>query len=97
MHIAIPQRIEDRRQRHWLDTTGEVSLAEIAALTRACPRAEILVLPPLCPVGLSPYDFSASSALIERAAANTPAWLAAGGLERPGLPHELTPHEHAVI
>jgi NTE family protein len=60
-------------------------------------RAEILVLPPLCPVGLSPYDFSASSTLIERAAANTRAWLEAGGLERPGLPHELTPHEHAVI
>jgi hypothetical protein len=44
MHVAIPQRIEDRRQRHWLDTTGEVSLGEIAAVARACPQAEIVVL-----------------------------------------------------
>lgn len=44
LHIAIPQRIEDRRQRHWLDTTREVSLSDVAALARACPQAEILVL-----------------------------------------------------
>lgn len=60
-------------------------------------RVEIVVVPPLCPVGSSPYDFSASGALIERAAQSTRAWLAAGGLERPGLPHELGPHEHEVI
>ncbi len=59
-------------------------------------RREILVVPPLCPVESSPYDFSASPALIERAAKTTRAWLAAGGLERPELPHQLTPHEHAV-
>jgi NTE family protein len=55
---------------------------------------EILVVPPLCPVGASPYDFSASASLIERAAASTRSWLAAGGLERPNLPHELIPHAH---
>jgi NTE family protein len=60
-------------------------------------RVEIVVVPPLCPVESSPYDFSASAALIERAAASTRAWLAAGGLERPGVPHELTPHAHEVI
>lgn len=60
-------------------------------------QVEIVVVPPLCPVETSPYDFSASGALIERAAASTRTWLAAGGLERPGVPHELTPHEHEVI
>jgi NTE family protein len=59
-------------------------------------RREIRVVPPLCPVESSPYDFSASRALMERAAKSTRAWLAAGGLERPGLPHELTAHEHVV-
>lgn len=44
LHLAIPVRLEDRRQRHWMDTSGEVSLAEIAALACACPEAEILVL-----------------------------------------------------
>jgi NTE family protein len=60
-------------------------------------RAKIVVVPPLCPVKSSPYDFSASAELIERAAANTRTWIAAGGLERAELPHELTPHEHEVI
>ena len=54
-------------------------------------------LPPLCPVESSPYDFTASRALIERAETNTRTWLDAGGLERPDLPHELTPHEHALV
>jgi uncharacterized protein len=44
LSIAIPLRLEDRRQRHWMDTTGELSLAEVAALARACPEAEIVVL-----------------------------------------------------
>jgi uncharacterized protein len=44
MHVAIPIRLEDRRQRHWLDTTEEVSLAEVAALARACPEAQLVVL-----------------------------------------------------
>jgi NTE family protein len=55
---------------------------------------EILVVPPLCPIETSPYDFSAAASLIQRAAASTRAWLAAGGLERPNLPHEILPHEH---
>jgi uncharacterized protein len=44
LHVAIPLRLEDRRGRHWLDTTSEVSLSDIAGLARACPEAEILVL-----------------------------------------------------
>lgn len=44
MYLAIPLRLEDRRQRHWLDPTEEVGLPEIAALSRACPEAELLVL-----------------------------------------------------
>jgi NTE family protein len=59
-------------------------------------HAEILVVPPLCPIETSPYDFSAAPALIARAATSTGAWLDAGGLARPELPHELTPHEHAL-
>jgi hypothetical protein len=44
LHVAIPLRLEDRRQRHWMDATDEVSLPEIAGLARACPDANILVL-----------------------------------------------------
>ena len=59
-------------------------------------KVEIVVVPPLCPIESSPYDFSASRSLIERAATSTRLWLAAGGLERPDLPYELRPHEHAL-
>jgi len=59
--------------------------------------AEIFVVPPLCPIETSAYDFSATASLIERAAASTRAWLAAGGLERPDLPRELTAHPHEPI
>jgi predicted TIM-barrel fold metal-dependent hydrolase len=44
LHVAIPLRLEDRRQQHWMDNTAEVSLAQIAELARACPEANIIVL-----------------------------------------------------
>jgi predicted TIM-barrel fold metal-dependent hydrolase len=43
LHVAIPLRLEDRRQQHWMDTTAEVRLGEIADLARKCPSAEFLV------------------------------------------------------
>ncbi len=60
-------------------------------------KAEIVVVPPLCPIESSPYDFSASRSLIERAATNTRMWLEAGGLKRPELPYELSPHDHLLL
>jgi predicted TIM-barrel fold metal-dependent hydrolase len=44
LHIAIPLRLEDRRQQHWMDTTAEVSLRDVAELARACPEANIIAL-----------------------------------------------------
>ena len=44
MHVAIPLRLEDRRQQHWMDVSPEVRLTDIAALARACPEAKLLVL-----------------------------------------------------
>ena len=44
LHVAIPLRLEDRRQQHWMDATAEVALADVATLSRACPEAEIVVL-----------------------------------------------------
>jgi NTE family protein len=41
-------------------------------------RADIRVVPPLCPVRVSPTDFSQSAALIEAARTATRQWLAAG-------------------
>ena len=60
-------------------------------------KAEIVVVPPLCPIKTTAYDFSESEALIRRAAASTRTWLKTGGLERTEIPHELAPHDHLTI
>jgi len=50
--------------------------------------------PALCPLVVSPYDFSATSELIERAARSTRHWIERGGLERQADPQELAAHGH---
>jgi NTE family protein len=58
------------------------------------PGIEYFVVPPLCPLVGSPYDFSRTTDHIERAVASTDAWLEQGGLTRGGIPHEMRPHSH---
>jgi NTE family protein len=55
-------------------------------------KAEIVVVPPLCPVKVTPYDFSQTRDLMDRAEASTDKWIAEGGLESEGIPHQLYPH-----
>ena len=57
----------------------------------------IRVVPPLCPLSVQAFDFSSARELIERAARTTHDWLARGGLEHGGVPHELPAHTHEVI
>ncbi len=57
-------------------------------------RAEIAIVPPLCPLDVSPYDFSRGGDLIDRAAAATEQWLAGGKLARREIPATLAPHTH---
>lgn len=57
-------------------------------------RAQIYVVPPLCPLDVSPYDYTQCAQLIERAAQKTRAWLSDGGLERALIPSELREHAH---
>ena len=58
------------------------------------PGIEYFVVPPLCPLVGSPYDFSRTADHIERAVASTDAWLERGGLTRGGIPQEMRPHSH---
>ena len=58
------------------------------------PGIEYFVVPPLCPLAGSPYDFSRTGELIEWAARSTDTWLAAGGLEQPGVHAQLSIHKH---
>ncbi|MDN0075429.1 patatin-like phospholipase family protein [Crenobacter sp. SG2303] len=58
------------------------------------PQAAIHVIPPLCPLNTSPYDYSQCGRLIELAAERTRQWLRDGGLETPTLPSSLLEHHH---
>jgi NTE family protein len=58
------------------------------------PEIEYFVVPPLCPLVGSPYDFSRTADHIERARQSTDAWIANGGLTLREIPHELRPHDH---
>jgi len=53
------------------------------------------MVPPLCPLDHSAYDYSHGAALIDAARASTRLWLGAGGLEREGFPGALEVHSHA--
>jgi len=55
---------------------------------------EILVAPNLCPLVTSPFDFSQTEPLMARAATETRAWIAEGGLTQPQIPVALSPHSH---
>lgn len=66
----------------------------VSELEDLSPDIEYCVVPPLCPLAGSPYDFSRSSDLIASAIRNTDAWLARHGLEQKHIPGELRPHDH---
>ncbi len=55
---------------------------------------DIVVVPPLCPLGVSPYDFNSVGALIDRGHQSTVDWLSAGVEQVDGVPHQLPPHTH---
>jgi NTE family protein len=58
------------------------------------PDIEYYVVPPLCPLVGSPYDFSRTAEHISRSIEATDAWLANKGLEQSEIPSELRPHDH---
>jgi len=66
----------------------------VSELEGLSPDIEYFVVPPLCPLVGSPYDFSRSADHIERAIRSTDAWLAQDGLEQSGIPDEMRLHSH---
>jgi NTE family protein len=63
-------------------------------LERISSDIDVHLVPTLCPLAVSPFDFSASAELMERAADEAKKWIAGGGLERRARPQELSPHRH---
>ena len=65
----------------------------VTDLERYSGQVEIVTVPPLCPLTVSPYDFSRGGELIARAAAQTRRWLDQGGMGKHRIPGALRPHE----
>jgi NTE family protein len=63
-------------------------------LERLPEDIDVHLMPTLCPLAVSPFDFSASRELIERAARSSKKWVEEGGLTRRARPQELSPHRH---
>jgi NTE family protein len=63
-------------------------------LERLPEDVQVHLVPTLCPLEVSPFDFSASRDLIERAAQSSRQWIDEGGLTRRARPQELAPHRH---
>lgn len=57
-------------------------------------QATIHLAPHLCPLTVSPFNFSQGAALITRAADATAAWIASGGLASPSRAEDFQ-HDHA--
>ena len=55
---------------------------------------ELRIVPSLCPLERSPYDYSAGATLIARAKASTRQWLEDGGLDEAAIPAQLHEHHH---
>jgi NTE family protein len=69
----------------------------VADLESLGPEVEYHVVPPLCPLVGSPYDFSRTVDHIDRAVESTDAWLTQNGLgaaTQSKIPGELFPHGH---
>ena len=66
----------------------------VSELEGLSPSIEYFVVPPLCPLVGSPYDFSRTADHIECAIQSTDAWLAQSGLEQGRIPQEMRPHSH---
>jgi NTE family protein len=71
-----------------------ISRQLVAELEGLDPSIEYFVVPPLCPLVGSPYDFSRTADHIERAIATTDAWLAEHRLQQGKIPEEMRPHSH---
>ncbi|MHB8588411.1 MAG: patatin-like phospholipase family protein [Candidatus Dormibacteraceae bacterium] len=65
----------------------------VESLERCSKKAEVKVVPPLCPVTVSPVDFGHAAELIARARESTARWLGQGEPLRASL-KRLQPHNH---
>jgi NTE family protein len=64
---------------------------------RFSTMARLSVIPPLCPLSVSAGDFSHTAELVDRAEKQTLRWIDEQGLDEPGVPARLRPHQHGAV
>ncbi|MGH2405520.1 MAG: patatin-like phospholipase family protein, partial [bacterium] len=90
--IEAPPRVAIAIALHALNLLVMQQLEKDVA--RLSHLTQLIIVPPLCPLITTPYDFSRSTELIRRAEATTRLWLAQGGLHAHGDVHGLLAHGH---
>jgi len=71
-----------------------ISRQLVSELEDLGPDIEYFVVPPLCPLVGSPYDFTRTADHIARAIEATDAWIEQNGLQEGNIPHGMRPHDH---
>jgi NTE family protein len=61
---------------------------------RYAGQARITIVPPLCPISASVFDFSHTDSMIQRAEVQTRDWLEKGGMDSDGPLHVSLAHHH---
>ena len=90
--LAAPPRTAIGIALHGLNLLIAQQLKD--AVRHARHDADIRVVPPPCPLDVSPYDFGRAEELIDRGEELTRQWLAQGVELVDGVPHQLPPHSH---
>lgn len=92
--LRVPPRSAIAHATHAL--TLVIARQLVRDLELYADRAQIHVVPPLCPLEVSSYDYSRCAQLIDKAAEKTHAWIEAGGLAQCAIPGELREHSHTA-
>ena len=88
---AVPRHAIGRAM-HAITLLGARQLRQ--DFTHYSKRVTLRLVPPLCPLAHSSYDYSNGAALIDSARHSTRRWLDAGGLDLGEFPPELVVHSH---
>lgn len=91
VQTAIPRHAVGRAM-HAITLLGARQLR--ADFAQFAERVELCLVPPLCPLAHSSYDYSHGDELIAAARVSTRRWLDAGGLAARNIPDQLVAHVH---
>lgn len=102
--IVLPTRYACARQTPPVGALANALHAQTLLIARQLiieleslpPQIDYYVLPPLCPLDDSPYDFSHTGELITRAIESTDEWIDGGGLDVPHTHTQLGLHKHKL-